>query len=216
MASLTVKDKRGILGVSLVVLFIILLGNVPRLASSATRFGVEYGCIADALARGQGFSNPFCEQTGPTAWMAPAYVGLMALVFKLFGPLSQASAGVLLLLKAFGLGGAAYLFLRAAQEYGLEHRERFTWLMAAALIGNYSWLSGELNDRWLSILLTAAFLWVLARGRQGVGVGILAPLLQPVLAFSFGLVLFWRRREGAWVGKVLAAILLSSLCWGRS
>ena len=34
--------------------------------------GAEYFNIARSLANGQGFSNPFPEPTGPTAWMPPA------------------------------------------------------------------------------------------------------------------------------------------------
>ncbi len=213
MAPLTVRDKRGVLGASLVVTFIVLLGNLPRLDPGVTQFGSEYGWIADSLARGEGFSNPFGEPTGPTAWMPPGYVWMMALVFKIFGPLSQASAVFLLLLKAVGLSLAVYLLVQAARAYGLENRERLAWSMGVAFIGGSWWVSGELFDRWTSILLTGAFLVVLARARHGVLVGALAPLFQPVLAFGFAVVLLWRRREGTWVWKVLAALLLTSLCW---
>ncbi len=36
-------------------------------------FGWEMGRIGRALAQGQGFSNPFNETTGPTAWEPPLY-----------------------------------------------------------------------------------------------------------------------------------------------
>ena len=35
-------------------------------------FGWEMGRIGRSLAQGQGFSNPFSEITGPTAWEPPA------------------------------------------------------------------------------------------------------------------------------------------------
>ena len=59
-------------------------------------FGWEMGRIGRSLAQGQGFSNPFSETTGPTAWEPPLYPFLIAGVFKLFGIYTHASALVLL------------------------------------------------------------------------------------------------------------------------
>ena len=59
-------------------------------------FGEEICSIADHIVRGQGFSSPFHQDTGPTAWIAPVYPYLVALVFRLFGSYSVASAIVLL------------------------------------------------------------------------------------------------------------------------
>ncbi len=60
-------------------------------------FGFETGSIAGDLARGEGFSSPFgVPNTGPTAWVAPIYPYLVALVFKVFGIFSPAAAVVVL------------------------------------------------------------------------------------------------------------------------
>jgi len=59
-------------------------------------FGEEICSIADHIVHGQGFSSPFHLDTGPTAWVAPVYPYLVALVFRLFGSYSAASAIVLL------------------------------------------------------------------------------------------------------------------------
>lgn len=59
-------------------------------------FGEEICSIADHIVRGQGFSSPFHQDTGPTAWIAPVYPYLVALVFRLLGSYSVASATVLL------------------------------------------------------------------------------------------------------------------------
>src|SRR6202047_1037837 len=48
-------------------------------------FGWEMGRIGRSLAQGQGFSNPFSETTGPTAWEPPLYPFLIVGVFTLFG-----------------------------------------------------------------------------------------------------------------------------------
>jgi hypothetical protein len=61
-------------------------------------FGYETGSIAASLARGFGFSSPFGAglQTGPTAWVAPIFPAMVALIFKLFGVYSPLSAIVTL------------------------------------------------------------------------------------------------------------------------
>jgi 4-amino-4-deoxy-L-arabinose transferase-like glycosyltransferase len=59
-------------------------------------FGWEMGRVARSIALGQGFSNPYGGETGPTAWEPPLYPYLMAGVFKLFGIYSNASAWMLL------------------------------------------------------------------------------------------------------------------------
>src|SRR5579862_351989 len=59
-------------------------------------FGWEMGRVARSIALGQGFSNPYGGNTGPTAWEPPLYPYLMAGVFKLFGIYTTASASVLL------------------------------------------------------------------------------------------------------------------------
>ena len=60
-----------------------VLGVIP--------FQTETGHIAYSLATGKGFSSPFQKDTGPTAWLAPAYPVLLAGIFKLFGVYSLQS-----------------------------------------------------------------------------------------------------------------------------
>jgi len=64
-------------------------------------FGFEMGRIGRSLAEGQGFSNPFHETTGPTAWEPPLYPLLIAGVFRVFGVYSRASAIILLSINSF-------------------------------------------------------------------------------------------------------------------
>src|ERR1700694_5069228 len=59
-------------------------------------FGWEMGRVARSIAQGQGFSSPYEENTGPSAWEPPLYPYLMAGVFKVFGIYSYASAWALL------------------------------------------------------------------------------------------------------------------------
>ncbi len=54
------------------------------------------GRIGRSIALGQGFSNPYEGNTGPSAWEPPLYPFLIGGVFKIFGIYSRASAWVLL------------------------------------------------------------------------------------------------------------------------
>jgi 4-amino-4-deoxy-L-arabinose transferase-like glycosyltransferase len=59
-------------------------------------FGWEMGRVARSIAQGEGFSNPYGNHTGPTAWEPPLYPYVMGGVFKIFGVYTYASAWVLL------------------------------------------------------------------------------------------------------------------------
>lgn len=59
-------------------------------------FGFEMGRVGRSIALGQGFSNPYGGNTGPSAWEPPLYPFLIGGVFKIFGIYSNASAWILL------------------------------------------------------------------------------------------------------------------------
>src|SRR5580693_9259231 len=59
--------------------------KIPDAALAHVPFENETGSIAQAIALGQGFSNPFARNTGPTAWLTPIYPWLVVLTFKIFG-----------------------------------------------------------------------------------------------------------------------------------
>ncbi len=72
-----------------------------RYPGSILPFGSEICSIAEHIVLGKGFSSPFFQDTGPTAWIAPVYPYLCALVFRIFGIFSVASAIVLLGIQCF-------------------------------------------------------------------------------------------------------------------
>jgi hypothetical protein len=67
------------------------VGQNSRHALAVLPFLQECGNIAASLASGHGFSSPFRIETGPTAWMPPAYPWLLAGIFRVFGVRSYAS-----------------------------------------------------------------------------------------------------------------------------
>ena len=72
--------------------FLIYQGHlVPREALATVPFQNEAGSIAAALAQGKCFCCLFRQPTGPTAWLAPVYPFLLAVIFKIFGVFTAAS-----------------------------------------------------------------------------------------------------------------------------
>jgi hypothetical protein len=80
----------------------ITLGHTYRITpiNNHFEFGWETGRVAASLASGHGYSSPFSGDTGPTAWMVPAFTLLLAGVFKVFGIYTALSAWVILVLNS--------------------------------------------------------------------------------------------------------------------
>ena len=184
-------------------------------------FGWEMGRIGRSLAQGQGFSNPFNELTGPTAWEPPLYPFLIAGVFKLFGIYTYISALVLLGLNSlFSALTCIPIFLIAKKCFSQKLAIWSGWLwavmppvmywctrwvwetsLAALLIALIFWLCLELEDqegwmRWLRFGL----LW-----------GIAGLTNTSLLAFlpASGLWVWYRRSK--YGRRSLAGVALASL-----
>src|SRR5262247_697879 len=94
-------------------------------------FGWETGRIARSVALGEGFSSPLHAPTGPTAWMTPVYVYLVAAVFKVFGVYTLKSAVVTLTLNSiFSALTCLTVFLIAHKSFGRVIAIRAGWVWA--------------------------------------------------------------------------------------
>jgi len=79
----------------------------------------EFTCLANSILSGQGLSSPFGGATGPSAFLAPGYPLLVALVYRLFGRSSVASAEVLVAIQiVFGVCTVAAAMLVARRLFG--------------------------------------------------------------------------------------------------
>ena len=74
------------------------------------------GRVGRSIALGQGFSNPYGGNTGPSAWEPPPYPYLIGGVFKIFGIYTYASAWVLLSINSF------FASLTTIPVYLIAHR----------------------------------------------------------------------------------------------
>jgi 4-amino-4-deoxy-L-arabinose transferase-like glycosyltransferase len=94
-------------------------------------FGYETGMISKSLAQGHGFASPFGGNTGPTAWFPPLHPAIQALVFKLFGIQSTASAVVMRLFNiACSLAALVLIFRICRRLWGERFAFIATWAWA--------------------------------------------------------------------------------------
>ncbi|MGH9538425.1 MAG: ArnT family glycosyltransferase [Terriglobales bacterium] len=123
-------------------------------------FGWEMGRIGRSLAQGQGFSNPFNEITGPTAWEPPLYPFLIAGVFKLFGIYTRGSALTLLGLNSFFSALTCIpVFLISKRCFGEKLAIWTAWLWAVMPPVMY-WCTRWVWETSLAALLLALVFWL--------------------------------------------------------
>src|ERR1700691_2178669 len=140
----------------------IIIGHTSRFKTSDHDFacGWEMGRIAAAIARGQGFSNPFDVITGPTAWEPPLYPYLTAGVFRLFGVYSPASAFVLLSINSlFSALTCIPIFLIARRMFSEKVAVGAAWTWAL-LPYAMAWCTRWVWETSLSALLMATIFWL--------------------------------------------------------
>jgi hypothetical protein len=166
---------------------VILIGRTYRIRVPMDHFGFgwEMGRIAQSLALGHGYANPFNGPSGPTAWAPPLYPLLMALSFKLFGIYTHAAALFLLVCNSVfsaGIAPAVYeLAARCFDARGLARRTgRFFGRETAAPVAMWSaWLWAvypaalqyAIHWIWEMSLSTFLFTWTLVVAMRLRGVG---------------------------------------------
>jgi hypothetical protein len=207
--------------------------NFPEPEFLNTKFGWEYGNIAESLVLGHGFANAFTPQSGPTAWMPPLFVFFLAGVFKVFGVKTLASMWAVFLVKYLALASSLYFLLRIAKQAGYE---RFQYLLAAIFIlliyFNRDAFFRSLHDDWVILFFLCwalyAFSLQVAETFRTTRVhllllAILLPLTNPVLTLSFAVtecaILLKRQGNGSlsrvWGSAAVIFVFLaaSTLAW---
>ncbi len=192
-----------------------------RSAEDHFAFGWEMGRVARSIALGQGFSNPYGENTGPTAWEPPLYPYLMGGVFKIFGIYTYASAWVLLIINsAFSALTCIpiYLIARKTFDERIALSSAWTWaLLPYIWYWSVHWIW---DTTFTPLVLSLIFLVALEldewRGWRGWvifgalwGIGALAnPSILAFLPFC-GLWIWWRRHRSGLPS--IGGVVLSSL-----
>ena len=193
-------------------------------------FAYEIGRVARSIALGQGFSNPYWANTGPTALLTPVYPYLLAGIFTTFGVYTKASALVFLTINTFFSAVTSVpIFLIARKTLDLRTAKVAAWVWAffpyaIDLSATTMWYHS-----FVALLVAVIFLLVLSlassdRLSAWAGFGVLlgfAALTNPVIA---GIVPFagswlWlqlsRKRKRAWAATStgLIAMVVTILPW---
>jgi 4-amino-4-deoxy-L-arabinose transferase-like glycosyltransferase len=184
-------------------------------------FGWEMGRIGEALASGQGFSNPFHGVTGPTAWEPPLYPFIIGVVFKAFGIYSRMSSFVLLTLNSFFSALTCIPVFRISRRcFGERVAVACGWTWALLPYVMY-WCTRWVWETSLSALLLALIFWLALTMEERDGLkpwlefGALwgvAALNSPVLLSFLPVSGLWAWYHRAKLGKrSIAGVVLSSL-----
>jgi 4-amino-4-deoxy-L-arabinose transferase-like glycosyltransferase len=195
-----------------------LVGLVPFLN--------ETGNIAYSLAAGHGFSSPYWQETGPTAWLTPVYPALVAVIFKIFGIHTPHSFFAVVLLNVlFSTATCVPLFYLGKRVGGLGVASGAAWLWAIfpnAIMIPYEWVW----DTSLAALLLATITWATLEladtrsVRAWCGYGLLwgfALMTNPSLGSLLAPLLGWAAYR-AWkkgqshIGRPLLACAIAVLC----
>jgi 4-amino-4-deoxy-L-arabinose transferase-like glycosyltransferase len=188
------------------------------------RFGWEMGRIGRAIALGQGFSNPYGDTTGPTAWEPPIYPFIIGVVFKLFGIYTNASAIVLLTINSLlNALTCIPIFYVARKTMGKKVALWSAWTWALLPYGMYWALHWVWDTTLAPLLLSLIFLvtlelpdrkdwrgWALFGLLWGLA-GLTNPSMLAFLPFS-GL-WAWRQRYKHGLHS-LGGVVLASLLFG--
>jgi len=181
-------------------------------------WGYEQAAVAQSIAAGEGFADPFRQGTGATAWAAPAYPLLLGGLIALFGGITAGVAWTALALQALASAATSWFLWRLGRATGgprLGALAAALWAvhpMAVYLSVSLVW------DSTFVAMFLAWFLAALAEGgrepspraaaARGALLGAMllvnpAPLaLVPLVA-----VWLWRTREPGASARRIAALL---------
>jgi 4-amino-4-deoxy-L-arabinose transferase-like glycosyltransferase len=183
---------------------------------------MEICSIAAHLAGGQGFSSPFFQDTGPTAWVAPIYPFLVSLVFRAFGINSAASALVILTLQS-GFGAATGVAMYALGQRTVADRADLlaAWIWTVSPIF-FQWPTSGIGDfAFSAFFLTLVCVCTLDTAGSGARsqwltlgalwglVALTNPALLSPLPFSFGYAIYSRLHASRFSLESLLSPLLA-------
>lgn len=133
--------------------------KIPPGVLAIVPFQQETGNIAYSLVQNKGFGSVFRMDTGPTAWLTPAYPLLVAGIFKIFGSFTtRAFFAAVFLNILFSSAACVPVFFTGKRIGGLAVASLAAWLWAlfpSAIMMPFEWIW----DTSLSALLAATILW---------------------------------------------------------
>ncbi|HEV2113403.1 MAG TPA: glycosyltransferase family 39 protein [Terriglobales bacterium] len=130
-------------------------------------FGWETGRLARSIASGEGFSSPFDDHTGPSAWVAPLYPYFLAGVFKLFGIYTNTSAWIALAVNCiFSALTCIPIYFIGKELFGIKVAKWTAWLWALAPFSIYWAIRFAWETSFATMLFAFAFLLAVRMEQQ--------------------------------------------------
>jgi hypothetical protein len=180
--------------------------NITDYGDDHFGFGWEMGRVARSLVEGDGFSSPLPSPTGPTAMVGPIYPLLLALIFKVFGVYSTASAvAVRVVQSVFASLTCLFVYLCGRDTVG-KASGKLAALAWAVFPLNIFFTVSKVWETSLTALLTAGLFWYMLPLRHSLSAWrwsvtgallAIAALINTslvVLTVTFGLSALSRRR----------------------
>jgi len=179
--------------------------------------------VASSIARGHGFSSPLNgDPTGPTAWVPPGYAYFVALVFRIFGVMTQSSIIFIFVVQSL-FSALTVLPILGIARHSVGMRaglwSAWVWALFPWFI---KWSVTWLWDTSLSALLLSLLVWYVLRlpeassRRSWIGFGALwglTLLVNPTLATFLVVSLAWsgyelHRNKKEWLKPILSSVLV--------
>ncbi len=186
----------------------------------------EAGNIAFSLAQGHGYSSPWWQETGPTAWLTPVYPWIVSILYRVFGIHTvRAFVAAVALNIILSAATCVPIFFIGKKIAGSRVGYGAAWLWAIfpnAILIPYEWIW----DTSLSALLMALLLWATLelpdalRWRPWILYGALwgfALMTNPALGSMLPVLLGWAayralRKHQVPLAKPLLALGIAVLC----
>lgn len=186
---------------------------------SPDHLGYEYYNIAESLAEGRGFSDPFFDNTGPTGWCSPMLPFLLSLPISI--GLSRGEIGVIFL-------GFQVLVLAMTGTIGLHFGDKLKCRrlvqlsLLVAFVPNFSWLFQRTHDCVFLVFWVNAILLILWKHRTPprsflkkvlIGtLGGLSAMASPAVGFAWAacILVRWRQELASLMIVAITSILVVS------
>lgn len=202
------------------VLRLAAVGYLSRAAPHMLSWGAnEAGGIARWIVTNQTFSSPFHDAHGPTAWIAPAYPGIIACIFLVFGVQTPLSAVAVMCFNSLCSAATGVIVYEIGKEaYGEKAGWVAGWMWAlspyAAILPYILW------DTALSALVLSVAVWLTLRLARSSKAGNwiicgatwgLAALVNPTLLTPLPVLALWLWDRGTKWRQVLMMSLATCL-----
>ncbi len=122
-----------------------------------SHIGAEYDCIAQAIRKGRGFSDPFQIESGPTAWMPPVLPYVMAGLYWFHGDNRSMVVVWMVALQGVSTWLASFIVLR--ESHSRKQMVAGVIIVIAFYSTNFYQLFQQTHDTGL-LLFVISLLWL--------------------------------------------------------